>query len=162
MMNDTDTQNLRTIYAATPPRVKEEIESGKFQKSLEKISAAHKIPQELHPAIENVVLFTLLGVIEIEEMIHELHDIEGLSPEQIDGVVDDVAIELFVPLIEKAQALAGTSGLEENPSSEEKTSISVVPPDHRLPVHTNETTSEEKPAPTPRPQGVDPYREPVE
>ena len=162
-MNDVTKNNLKTVYAATPPRVKELIESGSFEQTLGAILENNKVSEGLRPAVENAVLLTVLGVTEIEEMIHDLHDIDGLTDTQISGVVDSVAEKIFVPLIEKAQALAGTSGLPKEEISHEETATGTsVPPDHRLPEHGIETKTEEKAPPPPRPQGVDPYREPIE
>lgn len=101
---------LSQIYKATSPRVREMIEAGEFARFSQSLALHAELAPIVATQVENEVLLMLLGATEPEELLDYLHDIEGLTEEQIDIVMERLSEEILAPMLLEAQQGAKASG----------------------------------------------------
>ena len=152
---------MKKAFLAAPPQVQSLIESDKITPFLSSAQQEFQFGQEAYAQLSNELLLLVLGLSDPEELLETILDIEDFPPESalpfIERLQHDLLSKLKTSQVPDQQEVPTpvTTSLETSPSK-------LLEEGDARTKDVSASVPKEKPIQPSRPQGIDPYREPIE
>ncbi len=141
--NNQLTEGVRKVWESLPPALQQAIESASYKEALAKLVKAHGLHIDQAGALEQEVLFVLMGMTDATDFGQALIKEVGLRPEVADPISKEVQEHVFAPVAKHlSEALHAETAQEE--AAYDAAAASATAP----------TNTPARP--------VDPYREPID
>ncbi len=120
MQNDTK-KILEEQFDALPKVVRDAIMSGHVEEKFQKLAEKHKLHLDQWQQVENLIMLTVLGLSEPENLVGKIVAETNIGRERADEIVNDVAVTVFKPIREELERELGhPKAVEEQLSDVEK------------------------------------------